>query len=162
MSNAIAFAKIEHILPFLHICLSIFLISIQVSTSLLLIFFLKIDNTKKSIKLIFKFLKFFNITVIFILSGVAISGFFLSGQNFTKFSDPLVDGVVLTKYTLGLFVLINFLYILYQTKLMKNSILNNDLEQIEDRSIIISNYFLPLNIVVCLIAVYLGIVIKGF
>lgn len=150
-----SFASLSQILPLLHTLSAIFLISAQFCA----IVAIKIESKNRNFDQIYKiFPKFEILFGVFLAFGV-LCGFCMNFSDEVKFIDPMIKAIIVTKSMIAILLLINFCYIHYQLNLVKKS--ENESEM-KDYLIIISNYFLPLNIAFSVILVYLGVVIKGF
>ena len=72
----------------------------------------------------------------------------------------MVEEIINTKIVLILFILFNHFYIFYRMKELKKSILKDDNEAMMEHLVIIAKYFLPLNIALFAIGIYLGVALK--
>ena len=108
-----------------------------------------------------KFIKY-EITFLITLSIIAVSGFFLSSKNDYKFADPMVLAVITTLWVCVAFILVNFAYMHYKMVLLKKALKSQSDIEVKEHLIIITKYFIPLNIAISLICVYLGVTISEF
>lgn len=153
MHNQIIFNS-DHIYPFLHIISAILFISVQLCVILRYKEINK-EDFKGICALFRKYQRGFLLFLIFCAStGMIIS----IGKE--KFLDPMVEAVIYTKILLSFVLFIVFIFTYYKMKIFKENI-SNDIEAREN-SIIVFRYLLPLNLVLSVILVYLGVVISEF
>ncbi|MSN97069.1 hypothetical protein F1B92_07835 [Campylobacter sp. FMV-PI01] len=155
-----SFFKFEQIFPFFHLIFVITLISTQVVLILATNHFLKNGLTKY--EQLFKILKtgeiiFFTTLFFIILTGIVLA----NGDSF-KFSDPMIEGAIHTKFALSIFCLCNFLYIHYRLKLAQKAYKISEFDEVNEHLIVAIRYFIVLDICIILIAMYLGIVVGKF
>ncbi|CZE47009.1 hypothetical protein [Campylobacter geochelonis] len=155
-----AFAKAEQILPFLHIIFAMSIVSIQVVLLIGSRYFLK--NFSDDYKMVLSFCKKFEISFIILFMLLVLSGFIMSKNGDFKFSDPMVEGILNTKFILSGFILLNFGYIYYKLMMIRKNIEKNEVEEVYDNLVIATKYFTSLNIGLCVIGIYLGVVIVEF
>ena len=93
---------------------------------------------------------------------VCVSGFFLADGRGFKFSDPMVKGAIATLWAGAGFILLNFIYMHYKISSLKRALDAGDELEANEHLIIVVKYFIPLNIVVTLICVYLGVTVGEF
>lgn len=159
-----AFARPEHILPLIHVVSAIFLISAQLNCVFSMGPLIENKNTQKESKFAKAIILFQTYEKYFLLFSCisTFSGFLISITTDYKFQDPMIEGVTATKLAIFIFMSINFCYMKLKFISFKNFVKENDSIQAKENLIIIFKYFMPLNIIISLIAVYLGIVIRGF
>ncbi|MCI6988459.1 MAG: hypothetical protein MR902_02670 [Campylobacter sp.] len=160
--NELSFIKVEQILPFFHIFLVTIFISIHFCLISILLVFLKFPNTKRSLKFLLKIFSAFIISCAVLFTLIILSGAVLSMRESFEYSYPMIEGILVTKVILSFFILINFGYIIYRFYRLKNSILKNELDEIDEHIIIASKYFLPLNIAMSVLTMFLSVSMKGF
>ncbi|WP_217907056.1 hypothetical protein [Campylobacter ureolyticus] len=95
-------------------------------------------------------------------SVTVLTGFLLSQNGDFKFSDPMIESVINTKYAIAFLLLCNFSYIIYRFFLAKECYKKSDYDEMNEHLIIAVNYFIVLDIVLLLISTYLGVVIVSF
>ena len=95
---------------------------------------------------------------------MAISGAMVVYQNSKSMdiSDPMADAVLATKAALWIFLLLNCLYTLYHRKKATKFFEAKDMIQTHESLILIVYYFLPLNLLILMVAAYLGLSYRGF
>ncbi|NLY04215.1 MAG: hypothetical protein GXZ15_05180 [Campylobacter sp.] len=155
-----SFARIDHILPFLHISSTILLISAQISLLMITMLFLK--RSPKTYGEFFRKVKNFMIVFFILLLVIILTGFLLSKGDDFKFSDPMIEGIINTKYAISILILCNFLYIFYKFDLAKKAFKKGEVDEMNEHIIIAAKYFIILNICLLFIAVYLGVAIGRF
>lgn len=155
-----AFARVEQILPFFHILSISAIIALQTSVIAIVIFFMKSSQDKKNLKFLLFSLNLFFFLFILLLALIVTIGYLLLDSNNIKFADPMVEEIINTKIVLILFILFNHFYIFYRMKELKKSILKDDNEAMMEHLVIIAKYFLPLNIALFAIGIYLGVALK--
>ena len=162
-----SFVKASQILPLIHILSVIFLVCAQVCVIFVVRAFMR-EQEHESKPLSAKFneiMRYFRryeqYFAIF-LALVCISGFFLSNGSDFKFSDPMVKGVTTTLWVAAGFIVLNFVYIHYKILSFKKAVAAEDEFEANEHLIIVVKYFIPLNVAITLICVYLGVTIGKF
>ncbi|NLK67514.1 MAG: hypothetical protein GX282_08585 [Campylobacteraceae bacterium] len=155
-----SFARVEHILPLLHIISAIFIISSQVVLICLTRFFT--FYVDKNYGELFKQIKRIVVVILTLLLLLVLTGFLLSNGDDFKYSDPMMQSVIHTKYAISILIFCNFGYVLYRFSLAKKACKDANLEEMKEHLIIAINYFVVLDIFILLISVYLGVVMAEF
>lgn len=155
-----SFAKVEHILPFLHITSLILLISVQLSLVVVTNFFIK--GTYKINGEFFRQIRVVLALLFGLLFAMVLTGYLLSGGGDFKFSDPMVEGIINTKYALSFLITCNMLYIGYRFYLAKKAYKASEIDEMTEHIIIATRYFVVLDVMLLFIGIYLGIVIRSF
>ncbi|MCR8699521.1 hypothetical protein [Campylobacter ureolyticus] len=145
-------------MPFLHIVSIVVLITLQG----LIICITRFLNLEKNYSFIFKSCKNLAIAFFITFSVTVLTGFLLSQNGDFKFSDPMIESVINTKYAIAFLLLCNFSYIIYRFFLAKECYKKADYDEMNEHLIIAVNYFMILDIVLLLISTYLGVVIVSF
>ena len=160
----IAFAKLSHAIPFLHITATIIFIGFQASFWFMAKFFMKdITGNRKRFVLVISALKRMGCATYPSLAVIAITGVLAMDTNdFSKSADPMLNTILATKWTIFCFLLINLIYVRYKIKKAIKSMRKGDYIELHENLIVVIYYFIPLNVVVALLAVYLGVAYRGF
>ena len=159
----IAFAKLSHIVPFLHIVASVVFIGFQACFLYMAKFFMKdIANNHKRYILIISALKRLGYALYASLAAIAITGVFMGDDNYSKIADPMLNTILATKWTTFCFLLINLIYTTYRLNKAIKSINKGEYIELHENLIVVIYYFIPLNVVVALFATYLGVAYRGF
>lgn len=160
--NEFGFAKISHILPLIHIIAVIFFINSQICCINIVRIYRKSDDICGNCdKIKTQFYKYERSFLIY-FAVIIISGYFISMGSDYKFADPMVTGIITTLWIAVLFILVNFVYVHYKILSFKKAVFNQNEIEANEHLIIILKYFIPLNIVISLICVYLGVTISEF
>lgn len=157
--------RADLVLPIIHITAIIFVIVVQICISNIY-YFLKKDikegmKTESRFDLFFKKFQLYQIKFfLFFLAGI-FSGILLQNQSL-KLNHPLLDICFAGIYALSILVFINFFYISYRFFLSKKAYKKKDIVSTKENLNIIFFYFLPLNIALSFILIYLEIIIESF
>ena len=152
-----SFARVDHILPFIHLTSTILLVSAQMALVMVTVFF-----SKKIYADFFRYVKFTVISFFILLFIIVVSGYLLSNGGDFKFSDPMIEGIINTKFGLSLLIACNLLYITQRFYMAKKAYKNSDTDEMNEHIIIAVRYFIILDIVLLFIAVYLGVALWRF
>lgn len=113
---------------------------------------------KKCIKILNRYVYFVVILMLIIASA---SLFMIIGFGF-EYADPIVNSLIRVKEALWVFLAFNFVYAyirLYQAKKLFGM---REFFEVKENLSLILNYLIPLNIILAMIAVYIGVIIRGF
>ncbi|ANE32744.1 hypothetical protein [Campylobacter hyointestinalis] len=158
-----AFARLDQIAPFIHISSSALFIAVQLSIVIFAKYFFKnIEQNPNLYKTILKEFGYFvklELVAIFVL---CISGVFAAFTGKIRISDPMVEAIMLTKWALLAFILLNIVYMWYKFGKAKKAFSSGDLLSVHENFVLIIYYFTPLNIVLSFISIYLGVTFRGF
>lgn len=157
--NEAAFLKHEQILPFLLVSSATFLIATQVVLVVLCKYLLVNEDNNKLILRDLK--KFFYIQFI-LLIFVAFFGFLASFQDQMRLADPMKRAIIATKWAVCAFICINYAYMWHKYMRAKAAFLVNESIEVHENIVLIAYYFTPLNIVLCVFNIYLGIAFRDF
>ncbi len=151
-----SFARIEHIWPLIYELSLTFLVAIFVVLMLYPKYFLPTTNSDVCEK-IFKEYKKIEILVIILLVLLSVSSYFFAlYDEKVLIKDPMIEAIIATKWVLITYIIVNFSYMHYKFLQSKKSFkIKNFLEVCENLAII--SYFSILNIVVCILIIYLNI-----
>ncbi|MGH1600484.1 3-isopropylmalate dehydratase [Campylobacter majalis] len=158
----IAFARLGQFLPFLHITTCVFFIGIQAGFSMIYRRFMQEDESKEYYERLVKTLGDFIYTLVICVILIAVTGTFVNEADSIKSADPMVKAILATKYTLSTFIAFNVSYMAYAYYKAKKYIANDDLIQCHENLLVIVKYFSPLNLIISLVAIYLGVAYRGF
>lgn len=159
----IAFTKLSHIIPFLHIVATIVFIGFQGCFLFMAKFFMQgIEGNHKRYIMATNALKRLGYAVYSSLIVLGISGFLIKDSDFFKVADPMSNTIIATKIATFCFLCINVLYVTYRLKLATKSIHKGEYIELHENLIVIIYYFIPLNVVAALFATYLGVAYRGF
>ncbi|OPA71810.1 hypothetical protein BB381_07240 [Campylobacter pinnipediorum subsp. caledonicus] len=158
----IAFARLGQFLPFFHITSVIFFVGLQIGFWYVLKFFLKENSTKESYNDVLNALKIFWYMILIGLLLIVVTGSFVQVADIMKSADPMANAILGTKYTLFGFLTLNVLYMIYCYKKSKNAFLVDEMIECYENIVVIIKYFIPLNIIISLVATYLGVAYRGF
>lgn len=157
--------RADLVLPIIHITAIIFTIVVQICISNIF-YFLQKDikgdmKVESRFNLFFKKFQLYQIKFfIFFLAGI-FSGILLQNQSL-KLNHPLLNIFFAGIYALSILVFINFFYISYRFFLSKVAYKKKDIISTKENLNIIFSYFLPLNITLSFILIYLEIIIESF
>ncbi|MBP3225289.1 MAG: hypothetical protein J6M14_08295 [Campylobacter sp.] len=158
-----SFARSDQILPLIHILGAICFICAHVCIIMLIrIFSDKTDITNSNFEKIKFYLSRFNLFFGSFFLIIIVSGFFLSIGNNFKFADPMINAVIVTLWVLAVFILINFGYVYFKFYSFKKALLAGDKFEASEHLIIITKYFVPLNVAVSVLCTYLCVAVGRF
>lgn len=102
-----------------------------------------------------------NFAMIFMIL-LAVTGTFMSlGLDF-KHSSPSLYILIHIKEAVWTLMALNFIYIYRKRNSAGRQFLKGDLESCAESIFTISNYLLPLNIFLGFVAIYFGVILRGF
>ncbi|BCX79307.1 hypothetical protein [Campylobacter sp. 19-13652] len=163
MEYNIAFARLEYFLPFLHIA------STVVYAGALLGFTLVgrkllISESRERFSILLSLFKSFSVIILVSLFLILISAgvLLLEHQRVAEVTDPMAEAILATKAALWIFLLLNTLYTLYHYKKSVCAFSQKDMIQTHESLILIVYYFIPLNLLILVVAGYLGLSYRGF
>ncbi|NLC28093.1 MAG: hypothetical protein GX780_04895 [Campylobacteraceae bacterium] len=116
------------------------------------------ERLGKNLDLIRRF-GYFVTPVMFVL--VLASVFMNIGLGF-KYGNPTMYILVHTKEAIWTFIAFNFIYMFFKYKSARKAYAAKELIEVQENIILMMNYLIPLNFVLGLIAVYLGIILRGY
>ncbi|MDO5045111.1 3-isopropylmalate dehydratase [Campylobacter sp.] len=159
----IAFAKLSHVVPFLHISATIVFIGFQACFWFMCKFFMQgIANNHKRYVMVIDALKRLGYAVYSSLAIIAITGLMIEDSDYSKIADPMSNSIITTKWAMFCFLLINVVYVTYRLKKAIKSMNEGEYIELHENLIVIIYYFIPLNVVAALFATYLGVAYRGF
>lgn len=163
MDYNIAFARLEYVPLFLHIACVVIFAGCMLALTLVGRKLLVSENME-SFSLLLWLCKSISPIIFISLSFIAISGAIVVYQNSKSIdiSDPMAEAVLATKGALWIFLLLNCLYTLYNRKKAAKFFKAKDMIQTHESLILIVYYFLPLNLLILMVASYLGLSYRGF
>lgn len=135
---------------------------VLIAVQSLIICLSKFLTSQKSYGAIFKSFKNLRVVFFITLAITITTGFLLSQDGDFKFSDPMIESVINTKYAIAFLIICNFSYVIHKFMLAKKCYKKADYEEMKEHLIIAVNYFIVLDIVLLLISIYLGVVIVSF
>lgn len=150
-----AFMKIEQLLPFLLSSFGSFFIAAQVG---LIIF----CHYQKDSKIALRELKRFFVAIFALLVCLVFFGFLSWWQQEHIFFDPMKEAIITTKIAVSLFIVVNLGYMYYKFISAKRAFIKNEPIEISENIVLIAYYFTPLNIVLSILSIYLGIALRDF
>lgn len=150
-----AFFKTQQLLPFLLSTSTAFFIAAQIS----LIMFCHFQNDNK---LILRELKRFFMVIFALFALSALLGILLWAQKSAVLFDPMKDAIITTKIAVSLFIAVNLGYMYYKFLGAKKAFIKNEPIEISENIVLIAHYFTPLNIVLSILSIYLGIALRDF
>lgn len=150
-----AFMKIEQLLPFLLSSFGSFFIAAQVG---LIIF----CHYQKDSKITLRELKRFFVAIFALLVCLVFFGFLSWWQQEHIFFDPMKEAIITTKIAVSLFIVVNLGYMYYKFISAKRAFIKNEPIEISENIVLIAYYFTPLNIVLSILSIYLGIALRDF
>ncbi len=104
--------------------------------------------------------RFFNILLPFIFVIILTSVFMNVGMGF-KFGNPTAYILVHTKEAIWTLMTINFIYIYIKRNSAQKLFISGDMLGCKEGIILISNYLIPMNIVLGVIALCFGVTLRG-
>lgn len=159
----IAFAKIENLVPFLHILGVAILLGTNINAWLLARFvFKRIVVSEDNIGFIFASINRLAAILISSMLLIFISGAILIENNVIKMSDPMLEAIIGTKIAVFLFVSINTAYMGFRYKKAIDAKKDQDFLEARENLVIILRYFIPLNIICLCFSIFLGINFRNF
>lgn len=106
-------------------------------------------------------IKLFFIIISTSLCVILASGAYMSSVS-PKIHEPFVEMIVVAKLLLLLFFAVNLLYMVAKFVGAKRAFLRDEQILFEENLILITVYFTPLNLVLTLMATYLGLAFRVF
>ncbi|WP_169973637.1 MULTISPECIES: 3-isopropylmalate dehydratase [unclassified Campylobacter] len=159
----IAFAKLSHILPFLHTVATIVFVGFQANFWFMAKFFMKdIANNHKRYILVISALKYLGCAVYISLAVIIATSMLTGEDDYSKVADPMLNTILATKWTVFCFLLINVIYVTYRINRAVKSMKKGEYIELHENLIVVIYYFIPLNVVFALFATYLGIAYRAF
>ncbi len=107
------------------------------------------DITNRFIKIVLPFSIVIVLTAVIMLIGIGFKG------------TPL-NGITHIKEAIWVIMLINLVVIFFRNKKVGKLLADNNVNEAKDTIVLISNIILPVNILLGIIAVYLGVTLRGF
>lgn len=163
MEYNIAFARLEYFLPFLHIA------SVVVYAGALLGFTLVgrkllVSESRERFAILLSVFKSFSAIILASLFLILISAgvLLINYKRVAEVTDPMAEAILATKAALWIFLLLNTLYMLYHYKKSARAFSQKDMIQTHESLILIVYYFMPLNLLITIVASYLGLSYRGF
>ncbi|NOX15088.1 MAG: hypothetical protein GXP61_03520 [Epsilonproteobacteria bacterium] len=141
--------------------------SLLIGSMFVMIFIIRPINVKvknihykcsNCLKLLKRFIYFIVPDMLILLSA---SMFMNVGMGFA-YGDPTAFIMIHIKESLWIFIAFNFLYIYKKYLNAKKALEVENYLEVQENIILIMRYLMPLNLVCSLIAVYFGIIIKGY
>lgn len=161
----IAFARLGQFFPFLHVASVTLFLGIQVCYLVVAGYFLRQHSNNEELvsEILLKSFKTLGFLTIIFMILVAVSGFFISSFDFSiKAADPMARAIIATKHALCMFLVLNIAYMIYCYKNCIKAKENDEFIEFYESFVIIVKYFIPLNLVVSLGAIYLGVAYRNF
>lgn len=152
-----SFVKIEQLLPFLLSSLAAFFIAAQVALIVFCKYFAENNN-----KFVLKELKRFFIIIIALFACVMLCGVLLWSQKNNIFYDPMKEAIIATKIAVCLLMSVNFAYMYYKFLRAKKAFVLNESIETSENIVLIAFYFTPLNVVLSVLCIYLGVALRDF
>ncbi|MDD3325056.1 MAG: hypothetical protein PHN38_08080 [Sulfurospirillaceae bacterium] len=157
------FGNFSRVIIFLHIASAVLLVGGMFVFRLVVDPAMRIIEDEKAryesyIKMIGRFFIFL-VPVMFIL--VSASVFMNVGLGF-RYGDPTTFVMIHTKEAIWSFIAFNFIYMYIKYVKAKNALAKNDYLVVDENIILMTHYLIPLNTVLGFIAIYLGIVVRGY
>ena len=151
--------KQEQILPFLLASTSAFLIAAQVALIVACRYLLINED---NYKVILRDLKKFFYTQFVLLICVALFGFLSSLKDEMKLDDPMAMAIITTECAVCAFICVNYAYMWHKYMYAKSAFLANEPIEVHENIVLIAYYFTPLNIVLYVFNIYLGVAFRDF
>ncbi|CAD7286516.1 3-isopropylmalate dehydratase [Campylobacter suis] len=161
-SYNIAFARLGHFVPFLHMVAVALLMGIQASFWVIFRFFMKEFLERKLYEEILRAIKFFGYASVFLVVIIFITGFMLGNTDTIKSADPMANAILATKHFLSGLILVNTVYIGFVRLKSLKALNAGDMIEAHENLIIILKYFIPFSAVICVGTVYLGVAYRCF
>lgn len=163
MEYNIAFARLEYLLPFLHILATIIYAGALLGLTLVGRKLL-INESKERFFILLSLFKSFSFIVLGSLFLILVSAglLLLDYQRVSEVTDPMAEAILATKAALWIFLLLNTIYTIYHYKKAVRAFDSKDMIQTHESLILIVYYFIPLNLLIIIVAGYLGISYRGF
>lgn len=150
-----AFMKTQQLLPFLLSAFGSLFIAAQVA---LIVF----CHYQKESKIALRELKRFFIAIFTLFGFILLFGFLSWAQKGSVFFDPMKEAIITTKIAVSLFIAVNLCYMYYKFISAKKAFAKNESIEIHENIVLIAYYFTPLNIVLSILSIYLGIALRDF
>lgn len=163
MEYNIAFAKLEYVLPFLHICATIGFGGAWLGLYFLGRSLLKQEDSHNH-ELFLRLCRPF--WACGIVCGILVMVCGWSIRLFQdvslEISDPMAVGILATKVALWLFLAVNTVYMFYHyTRALKFFKLKDSI-QTHESLVLVVYYFAPLNLIIIALSSYLGVAYRSF
>ncbi|MDX1808752.1 MAG: hypothetical protein R3331_04390 [Sulfurospirillaceae bacterium] len=157
------FENYKNLIIFLHILSA----SVLIGSMFVMIFIIR--PAGKSVKDVemkcahcLRILKRYIIFLVPIMLIILSASIFMNiGMGF-EFGDPAALIIVHIKETIWMFIAFNFIYAFKKYLNAKKAFKEEDFLAVQENIILITKYLIPLNLLVSLIAAYLGIVISSY
>ena len=107
------------------------------------------DITSRFLKIVLPFTVLIVLTAVIMLIGIGFKG------------TPL-NGITHIKEAIWVIMSINLVVIFFKNKKIGKLLVNNDVDEAKTTMALISNIMLPVNILLGIVAVYLGVALRGF
>lgn len=158
----IAFARLGYFMPFLHITFVIFFVGFQAGFWFLFRYFLDENSKAKFYAKTLNVLRNFIVAIFVFLALIAITGLLIGQSDELKSADPMANAILATKYTLCGFLALNTAYMFYCYTKALRAFRGDEMIECFENILVIARYFMPLNLVISLVATYLGVAYRGF
>lgn len=160
MQYSLAFARLEDFLPFLHIVSVVLFVGLQLA---LLVCGYQLLKGEQKISILLRIVRACTPFVFISMFLICVSGVFgLFAGAKREISDPMAQALLATKVSLLIFSMLNCIYMLYHTQKSWAFFKAKKQIQAHESMVLLIYYFVPLNIVIMLVATYLGISYRSF
>lgn len=160
----IAFARLDQLMPFFHVSMVTLFIGLQAGLWLVATYFMK-SKLKDALKypLLMHILRRFGICIVILLVIIALTSMTVGHSGgLMKSANPMAKAILATKWALEIFLALNLGYMFYHYKKAFKAFKAHEMLEMQESLVVVIYYFIPLNLVVSFIAVYLGIAYKEF
>lgn len=105
--------------------------------------------------------KYVYFTIINMLIIISASAMMRIGLGF-EYASPMLYSLIHVKEALWVFMAFNFIYMYVKFSNAKKMFKTREFFEVHENLNLIVNYLIPLNFILALIAVYIGVIIRGF
>lgn len=160
----IAFIKFDQVVLFLHVCFVALFVGLQAGLVLVGSYFIKNKfEDKERYHILLHIIRRFGIAIFTLVLCIAVTSLvMIYGSECNKTANPMASAAAATKWAIELFLVLNLGYIFYKYKTAIKALRSHEMIELNESLIVIIYYFTPLNLLVSLGALYLGISYKDF
>lgn len=157
------FGNYYRIVIFLHVLSAIFLVgSLFVITFFLSPALDKIENLKTRYGTYLTFFNYYFCFVIVVMMVIIVVSVLMNVGLSLKYGDPTIYIIVHIKEAIWTFLVINFMYMYSKYKKAKKAFEQELMVEVHENLLLIVKYLVPLKLFLGVLAVYFGIIARGW
>ena len=123
---------------------------------------LTIESQEERYEKVLNLLKNFAIVITAAMLILVSASIFMSVGLGFEYGNPSTYVMINTKEAIWIFIVFNFVYMGIKYKYAKRALKEKEYIQVHENIILIVSYLVPLNFILSLIAVFMGIILRGF